>query len=66
MKYSITYIATIIGTILSVGDIAIIGQSDLETTVKTVIVIALGVITLYGRYRAGGLHWTGLRTSLES
>jgi len=53
MPISITYIAVAILTYL--------GVENAESVVNAAIVLIVAGVALYGRYRAGGLSWTGLR-----
>ena len=50
---SLTYIAVMF--------LAGFGVENADSLVSAVITLAVALVTLWGRYRAGGLHWTGLR-----
>lgn len=55
---SLTYISAIVGFLVANG---LLSQADAES-LTTIIALAIPmIITLIGRYRAGGLHWTGFR-----
>ena len=53
MPFSLTYVGVALLTYL--------GVDEAETVLNSVMVVVAAVITLYGRYRAGGLSIFGLR-----
>lgn len=53
MPYSLTYFA--------IGILTYFGVNNAPDVVNAASVILVAIIGLYGRYRAGGLHWTGLK-----
>ena len=58
MNYSLTYAGIIASVIASVG---LLNQADALTFVHAAIVLITAIITMYGRYRAGGVHWSGFK-----
>jgi hypothetical protein len=64
-KFSMTYagiLAAALGYIFSNFDIKLpYTNEQIESALTTVITILGFVIALLGRYRAGGLKWTGFR-----
>lgn len=50
---SITYIFVLLLTIM--------GVDNAEQVVEAVLIVALAIGALWGRWRAGGLHWSGFR-----
>lgn len=51
--YSLNYLAVFL--------LAGLGVENADSVVAAAVTIAGALIALYGRYRAGGLHWTGFR-----
>jgi len=53
MPFSLTYVGVLVLTYL--------GVDNAETVVNAILVVAVAVVTLYGRYRAGGIFPSGFR-----
>lgn len=53
MPISLTYVAVAVLTYL--------GVDNAQSVVDASVVVFVAVVALYGRYKAGGLHWTGWR-----
>jgi len=53
MPFSLTYVGVAVLTYL--------GVDNAETVVNAILVVAVAVVTLYGRYRAGGISPSGFR-----
>ena len=51
MPISLTYVA--------VAALTYLGVDNAQTVVDSSIVVLVALVALYGRYRVGGLHWTG-------
>jgi len=51
--YSLTYLAVLLLTGL--------GVENADTFVNAAVIVISGLVALYGRYRTGDLHWSGLR-----
>jgi hypothetical protein len=51
MPISLTYCA--------VAALTYIGVDDAKNVVDASMVVFVALIGLYGRYRAGGIHWSG-------
>lgn len=64
-KFSLTYIGTIVfalGYAMQLAGVPFV-EADLETTVTTVFAVIGAIASLWGRYRAGGVHiWGGRAT----
>ena len=61
--YSLTYGAVIVGVVaelLGWLDVSIPVEA-LNTTINTLVAIVVGLVALYGRYRAGGVTVFGFR-----
>jgi len=61
MPISLTYTGIIVSVLLAVFEPMgiILPEGDLTSTINTIGVIVAGVVALYGRHRAGGIHWHG-------
>ena len=62
-NFSLTYIGAFVSIIMALGALF---DVDLDQGRVTEVVNAAGVIvglvvTLYGRWRSGDIHWTGLK-----
>jgi len=53
MPYSLTYLA--------ITALALMGVEDAETVVNAFMVVAVALMGLYGRYRALGVTWWGMK-----
>lgn len=63
MNYSLTYTARIVSFIVA-GSVIFgfdVDQGHLTEVVQAGLIITSEVVTLYGRYRAGGINWFGLK-----
>lgn len=63
MKFSMTYsgiLVMFLGWLVKQLNLEI-APENLQTTVDTILVVGGGLIALYGRWRAGDLHWSGFK-----
>ena len=58
---SLTYIAVVLLGDLSTWTGIEVSSSDKGTAARVIVALVLGLSALYGRYRAGGVTWAGLR-----
>lgn len=63
MNYSSTYIAVFVMVLSSLlPKIGVnLGNADLTTTVSVLLTIGGALWALIQRYKAGGIHWSGIR-----
>lgn len=48
-------------TYLAIAALTFLGVEDAQSVVEASIVVISAIVGLYGRYRAGGLTWFGIR-----
>lgn len=57
---SLTYVSALLSFAVAIG----ILHQDEADTLNSIIALAVPLaLTLYGRYRAGGIHWSGIKHS---
>lgn len=61
MNFSLTYRAAIIQLLVTLAVIfgVEVEQEAVETTVEVIAAFIAAGMVVYGRFRAGGIHWTG-------
>ena len=55
---SLTYLAAIAAFLVANG---LLSQADADSLITIISLAVPMIVTMIGRYRAGGLHWTGFR-----
>lgn len=63
MNYSLSFsgiLLMLIGWLVKALDLNV-GSEEVQTTVNVLLVIGGALAALYGRWRAGGLTWSGFR-----
>ena len=48
-------------TYLAVFFLTGFGVENADSTANAIVTVIGALVTLFGRYRAGGLHWSGFR-----
>lgn len=61
--FSLTYTGVIVMVLSKIAEMAgvTIGTEEISHTVETLVMLVGAVVTLYGRYRAGGVGALGFR-----